>query len=85
MNTVTETERRKSNETKILELLQAKGEATNSELLKIGGFRYGARLKSLRDDGYKIKTVKEKAGLFRYVYFGHEDDDLQVKLFEDVA
>jgi hypothetical protein len=40
---------------KIIERLTA-GPATNGELSRIGGLRFGARLKELRDAGFTIKT-----------------------------
>ncbi len=49
---------------KILERLR-EGPATNMELNAIC-FRYGARIHELRGLGFKIKTVQEKAGVFRF-------------------
>ena len=71
---VLEITRRKSNYTKVLEYLQKHGEATNVELTHVGGYRYSARIKELRDDGYKIMPVRGKKGLWRFIYLGHKDD-----------
>lgn len=66
MSLIHELERRKSNTTKILEFLEDNGEATNAQLEKIGGFRYGARIQELRKDGHSIVTTRESGGLYRY-------------------
>lgn len=58
---------------RILKLLKAQGEASNRELNKIC-FRYSARLKDLRGEGHDILSVKEKGGLWRFIYKGHRDD-----------
>lgn len=49
---------------KILERLR-QGPALNTELNAIC-FRYGARIHELRADGFNIKTIPEKAGVFRF-------------------
>lgn len=59
---------------RILNLLKANGEATNAQLNKIA-FRYSARLKDLRDEGHDILSIKEKDGLWRFVYKGHADQE----------
>ena len=43
----------------ILGRLQA-GPASNVELLKVGGFRFGARLAELREAGHRIRTEENK-------------------------
>lgn len=70
---INELERRKSNTTKILEYLKKYGQATNEELERIGGFRYGARIQELRKEGNQIITVREQGGLFRYTLKGDEN------------
>lgn len=62
---------------RILKLLKAKGQATNRELNRIA-FRYSARLADLRAEGHKIVSVREKDGLWRFVYQGHRDDEAVV-------
>lgn len=64
---------KKSQAQRILELLKAKGSATNRELNRVA-FRYSARVKNLRDEGYQIVTVREKDGLYRFVYKGLRGD-----------
>ena len=39
--------------------------AGNDELNRIC-FRYSARIKELREEGYNIATVRQKQGYFRY-------------------
>ena len=58
---------------RILKLLKSEGQATNRQLNRIC-FRYGARIHELRIEGHDILTVREKDGLFRFVYRGHRDD-----------
>lgn len=58
---------------RILNLLKANGEATNAQLNKIC-YRYGARIHELRAEGFDILSVKEKDGLWRFVYKGHIND-----------
>ena len=57
-----------SQKEKILKLLKERGAngATNYELNDIC-FRYGARIKDLRDEGYDIKTVREGGSRFKFV------------------
>lgn len=62
--------RRQNNARKVLAYLQAHGEATNAELLRIGGFRYGGRVHELRKAGYVIDTIQVAKGLFKFVYRG---------------
>lgn len=76
----TETQRRSNNQERVLELLQQRGVvgATNADLLGVGGFRYGARIFELRQDGWLIETTAGEAGLFRFVLKGrvHEQRPL---------
>ena len=68
----TETERRKSNYDRVLEFLQVRFDrgATNSELLSVGGFRYGARIFELRKDGWEIETRPIAGGEYRFILKG---------------
>ena len=66
---------RESQARRILKFLKLKGEVTNVELNRMGIFRYAARIKELRDDGYIIVSVRVKDGLWKFVYKGHEDDE----------
>lgn len=52
---------------RILNVLEDRGPAgvLNIELNNIA-FRYGARLKELRDDGYRIRTSHVKKSVFRF-------------------
>jgi hypothetical protein len=63
---------------RILKLLKAEGQATNGQLNKIC-FRYGARLHELRVEGHDILSVKEKGGLWRFVYKGRRDDQKEAR------
>ena len=51
----------------ILRLLEERGNdgATSRDLNNIS-FRYSARIKDLRDEGYQIKTEAIKKGLYRF-------------------
>ena len=53
---------------RILKLLEERKElgVTNYELNEIA-FRYGARLKELREDGYQIKTVHIRKSVWLFV------------------
>ncbi len=57
---------------KILDALEQAGQAgvTNYDLNSVC-FRYSARLKDLRDEGYTISTIKEDGSKFRFVL--HEE------------
>ena len=68
----TESQRRSNNMGRVLELLQQRGisGATNADLLGVGGFRYGARIFELRQDGWIIETTAGEGGLFRFVLKG---------------
>lgn len=58
-------------------LLKEAGErgVTTGELLQAGvGSRYGARLLELREDGYVIESIRERAGSFRYRLLATPED-----------
>jgi hypothetical protein len=50
---------------RILALLVKGKEVTNRQLNGIA-FRYGARLKELRDKGYEIETIRKGLGYYSY-------------------
>jgi hypothetical protein len=50
---------------RVLERLRA-GPATNGELARIGGLRYGGRIFELRQMGYDIRDARIKGGIFLY-------------------
>lgn len=62
-----------SQTTQVLRLLKANGQATNYELNKIC-FRFSARIYELRREGHKILTIREKEGLYRFVYKGNVNE-----------
>ena len=74
MNVKNEIDRRTSNTHRVLQFLKEHGVASNTQLQKIGGFRYGARLKNLRDEGHIIVTNHVKDGLWEYVYRGQKQE-----------
>lgn len=91
MNVKQEIERRTSNTHKILQLFKEKGWATNAQLLKIGGYRYSARIFELRREGHIIVPVHIKDGLWDYIYKGQkpdfepdEDDEPPVREVPDI-
>lgn len=55
-------------EERVLRLLKRRGRfgASNRELNSIC-FRYTARIYDLRKDGHTIRTMRDSAGLFRYI------------------
>jgi hypothetical protein len=59
---------RSSRKAKLLELLRDRRYHSARELLKAGGYRYGARLNELRGFGYgfSVKRDAEKMNLFWY-------------------
>jgi hypothetical protein len=63
---ITETKRRGSNRERILALLADRHEHTNAELLKVGGFRYSARIFELRQQGCVIEERDLGGGLHGY-------------------
>jgi hypothetical protein len=77
---MSEQSRRANNTTRALELLQRKRRVTNAELLAIAGFRFGARLKELRDGGHDIVTEERAGGLVFYEYRGMKHAG-QIELF----
>lgn len=66
-----ETVRRSNNRDRVLSFLQSHREATNVELLEIGGIRYGGRIFELRQQGHRIETAEHRGGVVRYLYLGH--------------
>lgn len=72
-----ELDRRKSNTAKILEYLKEHGRATNVQLAKIGGNRFGGRLFELRAEGHLITTNHVREGLFEYIYKGNRDEIME--------
>lgn len=65
----TELERRKSKKARILALLQSRESVTNVDLNDIA-FRFGARIKELRDEGWIINTEQVTLTLFRFRLIG---------------
>lgn len=53
---------------RLLQLLKDRRYHTSNELLKAGGYRYGARLHNLRSDGYvfSVKQSVKSPSLFQY-------------------
>jgi hypothetical protein len=66
---MTESSRRSNSRDHILALLQAQRIVTNLELNQVC-FRYGARLKELRDRGYDIVTGEKRGGVVTYHFNG---------------
>jgi hypothetical protein len=66
---MSEITRRASSRDRVLAVLQAKRIVTNVELNDVC-FRYGARLKELRDQGYDIVTGEKKGGVVWYHFKG---------------
>lgn len=69
-----ELQRRKSQYTRMLEMMQARGEVTNLDLGRIS-YRYSARIGDMRKDGHSIVATYERPGVWRYTYLGMKDDD----------
>jgi hypothetical protein len=69
MTDVAEGTRRLSAKERVLQMLQAQGEATNIQLNALT-FRYGARIFELRKEGFDITTEAKGDGVFRFVYRG---------------
>lgn len=65
------TQRRPSQKQRILEALRGAGPAgcSNRQLNEIC-FRYTPRMDELRSAGFRIETIRESAGLFRFVLRG---------------
>lgn len=66
--------RKLSQTERIIRLLQRRGSfgASNRELNSIA-FRYAARIAELRKDGYSIRTMRDSAGLFRFILEGEPE------------
>ena len=64
-----------SQNARILALLAAAGPAgvPNGVLGRTIGFRYGARLKNLRDAGWEIVSVRDEGARWRYVLRGRKE------------
>jgi hypothetical protein len=75
----------------ILELLIERGERglTAMEILaEAGSARGAARIKDLRDRGYKIRTdhiKKRRATIAKYVYEGRVEDRAEPPAFQEVS
>jgi hypothetical protein len=59
---------------RILRLLKTKHTVTNYELNKIA-FRYSARIRNLREQGYIIVSNHVGGSLWTFTFKGHEDDE----------
>lgn len=59
----------------MLIMFQEQGEIDTGEMLRYFGSGHSSRRTELKKAGYKIVTVYEKPGLFRYVFFGKIEDD----------
>jgi hypothetical protein len=59
---------------RVLEYLRAHGSAVNWQLAtpEIGGLRFGARLKEIRDDGWDITKETVSGGTVRYTLIGRK-------------
>ena len=66
---MSEQTRRQNNTDRVLAYLQQHREATNAQLLEVGGFRFGGRLFELRKH-YDITTDERHGGLVVYRYHG---------------
>jgi hypothetical protein len=66
---MTESTRRSNSRDQVLALLQAQRIVTNVELNGVC-YRYGARLKELRDAGYDIVTGEKRGGVVTYHFKG---------------
>ena len=71
VNVKDEIDRRRSQASRILALLQRGGYITNIDLQRIA-FNYTMRVSELRKDGHKIIAIYESPGVFRYLYKGHQ-------------
>lgn len=80
---MSEEKRRLNNRERVFCKLVAAGAkgVTNAELLHEGGFRYGARLFELRQEGWNIETFPAGDGLFRFVLRGRNVE--QPSLFQE--
>ena len=68
--------RRKSQKLRILALLEQRRSvgATNRDFIDMDIFRYGDRIKNLRDMGYDIESKRIKGGLWKYTLKGFQED-----------
>lgn len=57
--------RLRGNSAAILSLLKS-GPATNIQLMKVGGVRYGARIHDIKKAGYKIQSRRLDEGIWVY-------------------
>lgn len=77
MNTETdvrsEITRRKGQTARLLEQFKKHGELTTKDLMRIGT-GVSSRIFELRREQHKIVTVRERDGLYRYVYLGQLTD-----------
>lgn len=62
---------------RMLKEFKIKRSLTNVELNNMHIYRYSARIKDLRKDGYRIVSEHIKGSLWRFVYKGHEDDSIK--------
>ena len=69
-----EAKRRKSQRTKILELLKSGRPVYTYDLQRIA-FNYTMRISELRKDGYIINSMYEKPGVFKYFLKGRRSDE----------
>ena len=59
---------------RVLAYLQSHEWATNVELVKVGGLRFGGRIFELREDGWVIENQRpSKGGTWRYRLVGRKD------------
>jgi len=63
---VTIAERRKTKRNALLDLLSDGQQHHMSELIRVGGYRYGGRLFELRHDGHVIETIRLADDEFAY-------------------
>ena len=72
-----EIKRRKSQKLRILDLLRERGSAgaTNTDFIHMNIFRYGDRIKNLRDDGHEIESKRVTGGLWRYTLMSDVEYD----------
>lgn len=71
--TMTELYKPKTQKERILDKLERAGDkgVSNIDLNQIC-FRYSARLKDLRDEGYQISTIRVKDSIFTFIL--HKED-----------
>ncbi len=59
-------EKRRSHKASLLELLSDYRQHHMSQLIRVGGYRYGGRLHELRKEGYDIETIRLGDDEFAY-------------------